>query len=485
MNEVMQKISTLTLFLLIAGGATANLQGSALAAAEISEARTMREVIEATLANNPTVKAMQEYRQAAEFEVARAGSGRFPRVDIRGGGGMEQWSDSNTRRPDYGVAENNTQEKHKFYPRSDASLVITQNIYDGFLSSSRVRQSESMLDSADYRLLDNAEALSLDAVLAYIEVFRQRRLLELAEINVRNHKSILSSQMERQVAGVADLADVTQTQARVARSESTLTDTKTALQSAYTNFKKITGRTPAEILEIPTAPATNFPSLDNALSNSMTVNAKVLSKKADVESSYAQKEVDKAAFHPRLYLELAPSYSWQAQSSLTDSWGTAVQLRGEWNLFNGGYDANTLKSNKARIRQSNRELQALRDNLAKDTEDTWSQWQASHELVLFYSNAVLYNTQTRDMYLEQFNVGQRSLMDLLDSENELYSSSIQLVTAQLNEIAAQYRLFALGGKLLGYFGIATDSLKVATDQDDGTRRDLTGTTVNNHAFIPE
>jgi adhesin transport system outer membrane protein len=203
----------------------------------------------------------------------------------------------------------------------------------------------------------------------------------------------------------------------------------------------------------------------------MTANSKVGSKRADVTAAYAQKELDKSAFHPRVHLELTENYRWQTESSVSDAWGSAVQLRGEWNLFNGGYDLNTLKGNKARIRQGNRELQALRDNLSRETEDTWNQWTAARELSEFYTNAVMYTTQTRDMYLEQFNVGQRSIMDLLDSENELYSSSIQLITAQMNDLAAQYRLLTLGGRLFAALNVDKRMLNVSTDQSTEADRD--------------
>lgn len=439
---------------------------------------SLQDSVEATLRNNPTIKAFQEYRQAAEHDLSRAKSGYLPRVDLSGGIGLEQWEDTTTRNKAY------SQDKHDYYGRSDVSLVITQSIFDGWATTSRKKMSESMLDSAEFRLMDNAEVLSLDTILAHIEISRQLQLLSLAEINVRNHMSILGSQNERRDAGVANLSDVTQTQSRLARAEATLADTRLALQNAYDNYKNLTGFVPVA-LDVPNQPDYSYPSLENALANSMVNNSKVRSKRADVDTSYAQKELDKSANYPSLYLQAGPSYSWQTGSSDTDQWNTAVQLRTEWNLYNGGYDINNIKGTKARIRQGNRELQALRDSLAQETSNTWTLWQTAREQTVFFTNAVLYSTQTRDMYLEQFNVGQRSLLDVLDAENELYSSSIQLVTSQMNEIAAQYRLLTLGGKLFGYFSIDGELLKVATDTDNFSKKDLTGTTVNNHAFIPE
>ncbi len=64
---------------------------------------------------------------------------------------------------------------------------------------------------------------------------------------------------------------------------------------------------------------------------------------------------------------------------------------------------------------------------------------------------------TRDMYAQQFVLGERSLLDLLDSENELFSSSLMLVTSSANEIAAAYRLLALDGELIDSLQISRNS----------------------------
>ena len=138
-------------------------------------------------------------------------------------------------------------------------------------------------------------------------------------------------------------------------------------------------------------------------------------------------------------------------------------LRGNWNLFNGGYDWFNVKGDKARARQSRQELSGLLDSLAEETTATWSQLVSAQEQARHFANAVQYSTKTRDMYLEQFNLGQRSLLDVLDSENELFSSSIQLVTAQQNVTAAKYRLLALGGDFLSAFNLDRTALAVKTD----------------------
>lgn len=425
------------------------LAGPAVAA----EMTTLRDTVASTLAYNPNIKAFQEYRQAAEHDLQRARSGWFPRVDARAGYGVEQWSDTTTR---------STNHNRTWYDRSQASLTVSQTIWDGLATWSRYSQGKSRLDSAGSRLLDNAEALGLDGLLAHIEIYRQRRIVALAELNVKNHEAILASQYERQRSGASTLADVTQTQSRLARTQASLEESRAALNVAQANYKRLTGNEPGQV-ETPTIPADAYPSLEAAILHSQTDNLKVKALRSDIETAEAQTQLDKAAFHPTIYLEAGPTYYYRLESSNTDKGGMAVMLFANWNLLNGGYDWFNVKGDKARARQTRQELAAQLDNLAEESEATWAELLSAQEQVKYYSNAVSYSTKTRDMYLQQFNVGQRSLLDVLDSENELFSSSIQLVTAQQNVIAAQYRLLALGGAFLNSFGLEKSNLIVATD----------------------
>ena len=439
---------------MLAGAALALLL-SAVPAGFAAEITTVKDSVTSTLAFNPNIKAFQEYRQATVHDLKRARSGWFPQVNARAGYGMEQWSDTVTR-------SHGKQGRRDYYDRSEASLTVTQTIWDGMDTWNRYKIGKSRLESAESRLFDNAEALGLDAILAHIEIYRQRRIIALAELNVKNHQSILGSQRERKNSGAATEADVTQTQSRLARAEASLTESRLALEQAMANYKRLTGKVPGQI-EPSAAPAAAYPSLEVAMAQSQTNNMKVRALRAGASTAESQSELDKAPFHPQIFLEAGPSYTYRTQSSLDDEGGMAIMLRANWNLFNGGYDWYNVKGSKARARQARQEVTVQLDALAEETENTWSELVSARELVKHFGNAVVYATKTRDMYLEQFNVGQRSLLDVLDSENELFSSSIQLVTAQQNVIAAQYRLIALGGDFLSSFQINRKALSITTD----------------------
>ena len=430
---------------------------SATCPALAAQVVTMQDTVASTLSYNPTIKAFQEYRQAAEHDLSRARSGWFPRIDARAGGGIEQWSDSNTRRNGY------RQGNRDWYGRSEASLTISQTIWDGMETWNRVRIGKGRLDSAESRLFDNAEGLGLDALLAHIEIYRQRRIVALAELNVKNHKAILASQHERHQSGASTMADVTQTQSRLARTEASLAESRAALDVAIANYKRLTGKEPGQV-EPPRVSANAYPTLEAALRATQLTNLKVKALKSDIGTADAQTSLDKAPFSPQIYIEAGPTYNYRVGSALDDQGGTVVMLRANWNLFNGGYDWFNVKGDKARARQTRQELNAQVDALAEEAEATWAELISAQEQSKFFAKGVDYSTQTRDMYLEQFNVGQRSLLDVLDSENELFSSSIQLVTAQQNVIAANYRLLALGGGFLATFGLDRSALVVNTDK---------------------
>lgn len=418
---------------------------------------TMKDTVQKTIGYNPTIKGFQEYRQAAQHDLRRARSDWFPRVDLRAGYGAERWNDTVTR------GRQNGQDTNTYYDRSTVSATISQIIWDGMATWNRVTLSEQRLDSAQSRLFDNTEALSLDALLAHIEVYRQTRLLALADLNVKNHERILSSQFARQRSGASTMADVTQTQSRLTRTQATKVDTQSALEIASANYERLTGTIPTN-LETPTAPEKAHASLEDAITRAQSGNYKIKALQSDFEASKTQVELDKAPFHPTVTLDLGQDYNWRVQSADTYSYGTSLMLNVNWNLFRGGYDWYNVKGDRARSRQSHNELLAQNDAITEETSATWSQLISAREQVKFFTDGVKFATRTRDMYLEQFNVGQRSLLDVLDSENEVYTASIQLVTAQQNVIAAQYRLLALSGDILPIFQVDRSSIAIATDK---------------------
>jgi len=433
-------------------------KGAQRAALPPASEGTLEDTVYSTINYNPRIKGFQEFRQAAIHEVAKARSGWLPLAMVRAGIGMEQWDDQTTRHYPRTSRQNN----YDFYERREASVVVSQTLWDGLATKARQDIAAAKLSSAESRLLDNTTALSLDAILAHIDVCRNIRLVKLAEDNVDNHKRILASQRERHDLGASSMADVTQTQTRLARALSTLEESRANLETSASTYRRLTGKAP-RVLITPGLPGNGYASLEAVVASSQALNPKITALRWDIESAKATVDLSKSNFHPRITAEYSYGYNYQVGNDTGWNQSHAFMLRLQWNIFNGFYDWYDTKSNLATARQRRNEMEETRILLIEETEKTWASYRSEKERAKHFAMAVDQGTQTRDMYVEQFNLGQRSLLDVLDAENEVFTSSQQYTNCSLNEIANMYRLLALGGELTFGFGVKSADLHVDTD----------------------
>lgn len=405
--------------------------------------------IEAMLRSNNSLKALQENRSAVGYEVDRAKAGYGPRVDITARGGVGRLSDSTTRSYGYDEAS----------PYSSASLLVTQPLWDGWATRGRVREAEATYRSMDYRVLDNANTLALDAIIAHVDVLRRQTIYKLAQDNVTRHEEILEKARAREAQGVDTLADVSQAQSRLARAHSTLTEARASLRKGEDTYSRLT-RLPALHLGPVEMPSSMYKDAGEVLEIAKKKNPKIAAYMEDVKAATAVREQVRSAYSPSLSIEAGPSYSDRdGKSQLwTSEFGVAAVVR--WNLFNSGADVAESKAAAARIRQSRRVLYDYMDDLKLSVEESWTEYLSAQKQLAFYNEAIGYNKTTRNAYEEQFIMGERSLLDVLDAESELFNSSTQAATALGNTLIAAYRMKALAGELLHSLDINTEILKV-------------------------
>ncbi len=415
----------------------------------------LKESIEAMMRNNHSLKSIQENRSAVKHEIDRAKAGWGPRLDMTARGGFGKLSNSTTRSYDYDNAA----------PFSSASLIITQPLWDGFETRGRVREAEASFRSLDHRVMDNANTLALDAIIAHVDVLRRQEVYDLAKANVASHEDILEKARQREARGVDTMADVSQAQSRLARARSALSEAEAFLRIGQDTYTRLTDyqNTPLGPVALPEQV---FSSAEEVLEQARQNNPKVAAYLEDINAARARKEQAKSAYSPKIDIEAGPSYSDRdAKRELwTSEFSVSAVIR--WNLFNSGADVAENKAAAARIRQVRQGLYDYMDSLKLSVEESWTQYVTAQEQFKFYTEAVEYNTSTRDAYEEQFVLGQRSLLDVLDAENELFNSSSQAVTARSNAIIAAYRMKALAGNLIESFDISTGILKVTPNDHE-------------------
>ncbi|UZP66918.1 TolC family outer membrane protein [Desulfovibrio mangrovi] len=399
---------------------------------------TLRDTVLATLKQHPYLQSMEKTKDAAAEDYKQARGGYFPKLDAFAQYGAEAYSDATTRR---------AQRDSHVTDRMDASLTATQLLWDGHGTEGRVDAAQAAMRSAESQFVDVSDTLGLDAVIAHVSVYRQQLLLALAQDNVTEHQDILASMEERERAGGGSLADVTQTRGRLARAMTTLSATRNDLNVATANYFRMTGMAP-EALAVAELPGSVPANVDKAATDTLNNNPKLSALMAEVDRAVQVVVQNESNYYPEFNLKASSGFTQNADSSETYTKKEQLMVTMDWNLFNGGSDVAGVQAAKSRKLAAELSLRDMRESLMESVAASWSQYEAAREQVKLYEEAVEYNRQTRDMYSQQFTVGQRSLLDVLDAENELFNTQGQLITAQLNVVIGGYRLITLSGNIL-------------------------------------
>ncbi len=417
---------------------------------------TLQDTIKATLQHHRGLRVIQENRDVIVHELQRARAGWGPRADVNGRAGYSQLSDTTTR--PLGADED-------FYGETGIGLTLVQPLWDGLATRSRVRTAEATLDSMTNRVFDNATTLGLDGIIAHIDLIRRREIYRLAQENVRRHQEILASSKDRQQLGADTMADVTQTEGRLSRALSTLSEAKASLLQGEDAYRRVTGLpVPLELGPV----ALPDPMYENSavvFEEAQKHNPKLLAYLDDIRAAVGERELAKSAFHPMINLEGGPQYT--DRQGPGNQWTQSLEIMAtlRWNIFNSGADVAATRAALSRIRQSREYMFNFVDDLKLEIEDSWTGYMAAREQHEHYLNAIEFNRATRDAYLEQFVLGQRSLLDVLDAESELFNSSTQAATAQGNILVGGFRLYALSGVLLPRLDIPTEKLNEAPREE--------------------
>ena len=400
---------------------------------------TVNDTVHGVLSSHRSLMSIKENRSALEHEVSKAQAGFGPRVDVSGSIGVGVLSDTTSRGLDV---------DDQWLSVGSVSAKLVQPIWDGFATRSRVRTAQATLDSVKARVFDTATSLSLDGIIAHIDLLRRIKLLELARTNVARHEAILGQARDRASRGADTQADVTQAESRLQRARSSLAEAEDTLRVAYATYSRLTGiYTVGQLDAVPMPP--DMPDTVAAfIETAEKHNPKLAAFLQDIRAAKGQKELAEANMYPTFQLEAGPEYS--DRGGDRDRWVYSFDVLAtvRWNVFNSGADVEGIRAASAREREARQNLYDYMDTLRLDMESTWSNYQAAKEQYKHYSDAVVNNTYTRQAYHDQFLLGNRSLLDVLDSENELYNSASQAETARGNILVGAYRLCALSGDLL-------------------------------------
>ena len=430
----------------------------ALAVASLAshaQTQTLKEVTQQAVLSNPEVQARWHAFEAAGHERAAGAGAYLPRLDLAAGIGRDNQDDPL---------------RTSKLSRSSTSLTLTQMLFDGFLTKNDVARLDHARLARLYELRDTTETVVLDVVRSYADVLRYRRLVELAEDNYVRHQAVFIQIQKKTQAGVSRRVDLEQIAGRLALAESNLLQETANLHDVSARFQRLVGVVPAATLE-PMKPLTGgLPltigaALGTALKTHPALQAAVENVRANDKAGAARR----AAYAPRLDLVMRNDRGNNLNGISGRTNNGAVELQMSWNLFNG-------LSDLSRVRQQADLINVARDQRDKACRDV------RQTLLIAYNDTVKLTEQlsyldqhqlsiekARDAYRNQFDIGQRSLLDLLDSENELFQSKRSYANAQYDQFYAYARTHAGMGLLHQALGLSRQepgALPESGRQDD-------------------
>lgn len=401
-------------------------------------AQTLEDAVRTTLQTNPDILASRYNVGAAEDLARQAKAAYLPSVDLVLSGGRENSNNTTTR----AVGSDDLR-----LTRKERSIKITQMLYDGFSTRSLLEQQTALTESAIARLASIEESIGVRAVQVYLELMRRDAVVQMTNKNLAHHDGTLGKIRERFENGVGTRVDVVQTQGRRAQSKGNVLLAERDAKNGIAEFYRVVGENPSA-LSLP-ATISGLPStLDEAIQTAMLYNPGLQAAKSDLEAATAAQKQAKSAYQPRFDLEVGATRNDDTEGTVGANDDETAVIRMTYNLYRGGADKARINETQAREFAARETVRSVERGVAEDVTLVWNELEDILVRLEYLEAHVKSTEEVLTVYNEQLSLGKRTLLDLLDVQNELLRANIAYLTGQYTATLARYRVLASTGRLL-------------------------------------
>ncbi|AEE22574.1 TolC family outer membrane protein [Paraglaciecola chathamensis] len=393
---------------------------------------------------NPDVQATWHTFYAAKHSLRVAKAGNKPTIDLV----------ANTRYQDRNYGSDTE------FSSNDIEMVLTQSLYNGSRVKHEVNRFRQIQMVRYFEFANSVENAARETALAYLDVQQYQALVKLAQENLTTHEKVFSQIEEGVSAGVTRAADLEQINGRLALSESNVITDVNNLYDVSARFLRIVGRGPKEDLqEIPVQRIDLPNNLQEILEKTYRTSPSFFASMHNIEAEKLGVKTQKSNYKPQV--DFIASYGSQGRdqfglnNTITEG---SVGLQFRYNLFRGGQD-------KASIKQAQEQVNVakdLRDKTCRDVRQNiqiaFNEYTTSNRLLPVLNQHKLSSSRVKTAYKDQFDIGQRTLLDVLDAENEYFESSRAYIDAQFRQKQALINVLAEIGILVKSLEISINNL---------------------------
>ena len=433
------------------------IPGALLLCATPAAGIELRDAVQAALQSNPEIRQAVHNKEATQKERRQAEGLWYPRISVEASAGIRDL-DSPTRRA---IDEDN----NTLYPL-EASVTADQLLLDMGGRNAEIRRQASRTDAAAARVEERSEYVALNVARAYIDYVLQQRLVAIAEDNAAFHERLAGDLRTGVSQGSISIADQQQAEERLQSARARVTEAREDLETAGIQFRTLAGM-PIDSVTMPPDLSQCMPgSLEDAVALARQQNPRVQESIADLSPARELIRAARSEMGPRFNLEATA----RAGDDVDGVNGRTTDLLGRvvmrWLIFNGGTNVANVREQQARADEAHARLFEMTRRAEEDARSAWNRMTNQSRLVNELETQSRVSDDLLLSYREQFNVGRRSLLDVLDAQNTRQNVQSQAETARMAKLYAQYRVLAASNRLIECLGV---QMPQAAWSDERTR----------------
>ena len=418
-----------------------------LGAASSAAADTMQWALVQAYQNNPSLNAQRAALRATDETVPQALSGYRPKLGITASGGYNYANTvvpNGTALPPGTPAFSQTTQQ---YASGGIGAAATQTIYDGLQTPNRVRQAEHQVLGARETLRVTEQQVLLDAATAYMNLLRDKAVLDLDRRNVEVLTDELQQTRTRFGVGEVTRTDVAQAEARLAGGRAALLGAQSNYATAQANYRRVIGVAAGKLA--PGSPVDHLSprTLSAAITAGEQQNPSVLAAVYGVDIAELAVKINEGSLYPNLSVTASVSQNVNPAYNVSKQFVAGVVGQLTIPIYQGGGEFATIRQSKETVGEKRLNLDVNRDQARATVVQSWSQLGAAKAQIEAATAQVHAAATALDGVRQEAHLGERTTLDVLNAQQELVNARVALVTAQHDRVVASYTLLASVGGL--------------------------------------
>lgn len=339
------------------------------------------------------------------------------------------------------------------YNHYTQSLKLTQNIFNGFSTTNKIDYQKARILAAAHHYVENTNDIAFQMVGAYLDSIRSYRLLQNAKDNVKVNEKIYEDVQSLYDSGLTTKSEMTKIKSSLALAKSNLVVQQNNTLDKSFRFKRLLGRNvDISKLSLPKLDLAMPESLDRARMYAIKNNPSILVSNYNIKGAQSLYKEKKSKYLPKVDFEIEQVYNDidnQADATIdSPDDRTRAYVRLSWNLYKGGAHQADIQKSRSTI---GKEVEIQRDLTRQTIESLELSWSAYEMLTKQLGELykyLEYSEETLESYQSEYEMGRRTLLDLLSAQNDLINSKTQIINAQTDKLFAQYRVLDAMGLLV-------------------------------------